>query len=216
MFKEYERGVQNLCCIMEFLWGQCVVSKLSMRLFYYLGWSRNESLCVFFLIPDHSHFQLLCGLKAQPYICDPVSSEPAWPPGEHLEVTWALLVFSRVCGSHPLCWNRLCVPLPLFSYPSTTVFTPCLVVQVPTSSFLVDSVSAFVHHPPPFKKNSKELFFPKPLDTRIFLEVWGSELAQKNPEWVDHIHADYLFKGRIFFLVLFWLVIATATPVSEE
>lgn len=120
----------------------------------------------FFLIPDHSHFKLLCGLKAQPYTCDPVSSEPARPPGEHLEVTWALLVFSRVCGSHQLCWNRLCVPLPLFPYPSTTVFTPCLVVQEPTAlPWLIQSLLLCTSHPP-LKKNSKELFFPKPLDTR--------------------------------------------------
>lgn len=70
-----------------------------------LGGPKMKVFVLFFLIPDHSHFKLLCGLKAQPYMCDPVSSEPARPPGEHLEVTWALLIFSRVYGSHQLCWN---------------------------------------------------------------------------------------------------------------
>lgn len=129
---------------------------------------------LFFLIADHSHFKFVSELKAQPCLCDPVSSKPAWPPHEHLEVTWALyLAVKEAVTSCVEMW--LCVPLPLFPYPSPTVFTPSLVDQVPTSSFLVDSIPAFMHHPPSFKKNSKEFFFPKPLDThRIFPEVSGS------------------------------------------
>ena len=98
-----------------------------------LGGPEMQVSAWFFLFPEHPQFLIRVRIKAHLCIHDLIKSEPALSPGEHPRIDMAsyLVALEAVtnCGE---MW--LCVHLPLFPYPSTTVFTPLLMEQVYTSS----------------------------------------------------------------------------------
>lgn len=173
MLKEntYGRGNSNICCMFEFLWGQDLDSKLSMKLFCWhhmvLKW--NSVLLAFLAIS----FLIRWWFKACLCIHDLISFEPALPPGEHPGSDRAI-IFNTVGGCHQLCWN---VGLCLCASPSLSFchYVYLLIFQwikCPQAlPWLVRSLLlSFTHPPPPLWILSEELFFLKPLN-RIFLEA---------------------------------------------
>lgn len=164
MLKEniYGWGNQNLCCILEFLWGQDLNSRLSMKLFCWhhmvLKWN---SLCYSHSWP--SSFLIRWWFKACLYIRDLISSEPALPPGEHPGSDMAI-IFSSVGGCHKLCWNvALCISaspsLSFCHYIYLLIFQWIKCAQALPwmfRSLLLSSTHPLWTH--------SELFFLKPLD----------------------------------------------------
>lgn len=98
---------------------------------------------LFFLFSDNPHLQLDCELRhIYAYVIRLIVSQP-YLLVSTLEVTWAwCLVVQEAVTDCVKMW--LCVHLPLFLYPSTTIFTPFLMDQVSTLFSLVDQIPAFM------------------------------------------------------------------------
>lgn len=106
---------------------------------------------LFFLFLDHPQVLIRLWIKANICIHGPLKSEPTLPLVEHSR-TDVGAIFSDVGGSHSCVEMWLCVHLPPFPYPSTTIFTSFQMEQVYTSSSLFYAPTIIWDAPQPLDK----------------------------------------------------------------